>query len=82
MRKGGKRGPPKRCDTYNPTTANGALHLPGGHNRIYQVAISQSPLMPRLDRAYPKRVIIRAGGIIVVLCTSRMDRDVHKKDIA
>jgi hypothetical protein len=44
--KGGKRGPPQRCDTHNPTTAKRAAHLPGGHNQLYQVAISQSPLSP------------------------------------
>src|SRR5215203_4873461 len=40
--KGGKRGPPKRCDPYNPKTAKGAPPLPGDHNQLYQVAISQS----------------------------------------
>ena len=43
---GGKRGPPELCDTYNPTTAKGAPPLPGDHNQLYQVAISQSPLSP------------------------------------
>jgi hypothetical protein len=37
-------GPPERCDTYNPRTANRAPPLPGDHDQLYQVAISQSPL--------------------------------------
>jgi len=44
--KGGNRGPPKRCDTHNLTTANCDAPLPGGHNLLYQVAISRSPLSP------------------------------------
>jgi len=79
--KGGKRGPPKRCDTLNPTTANGAAHLPGGHNQLCQVAISHnrpSKLYPH--RAYPKRITIRAKGIIKALCTThRCACTVHKK---
>jgi hypothetical protein len=51
--KGGKRGPPQRCDTNNPTTAKRAPHLPGDHNRRYQVAISRSPLSPRPDGPEP-----------------------------
>jgi hypothetical protein len=50
---GGKRGPPERCDTYNPTAAKRAPHLPGDHNHLYQVAISQSPLSPRPDSPEP-----------------------------
>jgi hypothetical protein len=44
--KGGKRGPPQRCDPYNPKTGKSAPPLPGDHNHLYQVAISQSPLSP------------------------------------
>src|SRR5215212_2520455 len=41
-----RRGPPKRCDTHNPTTADRGPPLPGDHNQLYQVAISQSLLSP------------------------------------
>jgi hypothetical protein len=51
--KGGKRGPPECCDTYNPTAAKRASPLPGDHNQIYQVAISRSPLSPRPDDPEP-----------------------------
>jgi hypothetical protein len=44
--KGGKRGPPQRCDTYNPTAAKRAPPLPGDLNQLYQVAISHSPSAP------------------------------------
>jgi hypothetical protein len=44
---------PERCDTYNPTAAKRAPHLPGDHNQLYQVAISQSPLSPRPDGPEP-----------------------------
>jgi hypothetical protein len=52
-RKGGKRGPPERCDTYNPTAAKRAPPLPGDHNLLYQVANSQSPLSLRPDGPEP-----------------------------
>jgi hypothetical protein len=51
--KGGKRGPPQRCDTHNPTTAKRAPPLPGDHNQLDQVAISLSPLSPRPDGPEP-----------------------------
>jgi hypothetical protein len=52
---GGKRGPPERCDTYNPTAAKKAPPLPGDHDQLYQVAISQSPLSPHPDGPEPLR---------------------------
>jgi hypothetical protein len=47
------RGPPERCDTYNPTAAKRAPPLPGDHNLLYQVANSQSPLSLRPDGPEP-----------------------------
>jgi hypothetical protein len=52
--KGGNRGPPRRCDTYNPTIAKRAPHLPGGHNQLYQVAISRSLLSTGPDDRGPQ----------------------------
>jgi hypothetical protein len=51
--KGGKRGPPQRCDTHHPTTANKDAPLPGDHSQLCQVAISQSPLSACPDGPEP-----------------------------
>src|SRR5215208_2538726 len=58
-----RRGPPKRCDTYKPTTAKRVPPLPGDHNQLYQVAISQSHSAP-VRRAYPRRrALIRPPAV-------------------
>ena len=67
---GVERGPPQRCDTYNPTTAKRAAPLPGDHNQLYQVAISQSPHSPapmsqesHKQTAFPERYYGEVGTL-------------------
>ena len=77
-----RRGPPKRCDTYKPTTAKRVPPLPGDHNQLYQVAIFQSHSAP-VRRAYPRRAIIRPPAVDelrrIPLPRTRVNRGLEEK---